>query len=513
VKSALRPHQATSIEKLRECIRRGKRHPMLQAPTGAGKTILAAAIVEAALAKNNRVAFTVPRISLVDQTVTALYEEGITDVGVIQAQHHMTDWGKPVQVCSVDTLASQGYPPASIVIVDEAHLNKRAVTKWMADKPEAIFIGLSATPWTKGLGRHYDALVQGATIGELIRDGVLCPFKVFAPARPDLTSVKTAAGDFNKVDLGRLAASDKALRGDVVETWMQMGKGRPTICFAVDCAHGRHLHECFRAAEISAAYVDARTPQDERREIERDFEKGRTEVVVNVDVLGIGVDWDIRCIILARPTKSRIRLAQNIGRGMRPAKGKDYLLVLDHSDSHLNLGFVTDFADQGMDDGKQRVNGEAREAQERLPRRCKQCHLLLQPAEDECPQCGTVAPRRRPPDALPGTLTDFDASERERQRLARKERSKFTPDERTQFYAELLGYGREKGYKDGWAANKYREKFHCWPGTKPEAATPSPVMRSWIKSRQIAWAKSKNKNEVRRIQDQRSEAREAWNEY
>src|SRR3954447_23159314 len=100
----LRPHQRQAIEMLRFSLGSGKRRPVLQAPTGFGKTRLAAAVVEGALAKQKRVIFAVPALSLVDQTVEAFWNEGIRDIGVIQGMHPMTDWCRPVQVVSVQTL-------------------------------------------------------------------------------------------------------------------------------------------------------------------------------------------------------------------------------------------------------------------------------------------------------------------------------------------------------------------------------------------------------------------------
>jgi hypothetical protein len=97
----LHPHQERALEALRLSLGSGKRRPMLQAPTGAGKTILAAAIVERALAKGKQVLFTVPALELVDQTVERFFEEGITDIGVMQGQHVMTNMQRQVQVASV----------------------------------------------------------------------------------------------------------------------------------------------------------------------------------------------------------------------------------------------------------------------------------------------------------------------------------------------------------------------------------------------------------------------------
>src|ERR1700677_4397963 len=118
----LRPYQQQALDDIRASVRGGVRRLVVQAATGAGKTKLAAAIVEGALGKNGRVAFIVPAIALVDQTVEVFWNEGIRDVGVIQANHEMTDWSKPVQICSIQTIKRRkAYPDATVVIFDEIH--------------------------------------------------------------------------------------------------------------------------------------------------------------------------------------------------------------------------------------------------------------------------------------------------------------------------------------------------------------------------------------------------------
>ena len=144
----LRPHQERAIEALGRSIASGHRRPMLQAPTGIGKTLTAAHIIRRARDKGNRVILTVPALPLVDQTVEALEAEGIHCVGVVQANHPRTDREQPVQVCSAQTLARRQKPDAAIVLVDEAHMMFKSVHDWMADPDWARvpFIGLSATP-------------------------------------------------------------------------------------------------------------------------------------------------------------------------------------------------------------------------------------------------------------------------------------------------------------------------------------------------------------------------------
>jgi superfamily II DNA or RNA helicase len=102
-----------------------------------------------------------------------------------------------------------------------------------------------------------------------------------------------------------------ALVADVVETWITHGKGRPTLCFAVDRAHAMHLQQKFIASGITAEYIDAYTDAIVRRAIAERFHNGGVEIVRNVGCLTTGIDWDVRCIILARPTKSEMLSCSN----------------------------------------------------------------------------------------------------------------------------------------------------------------------------------------------------------
>ncbi|MGB3391157.1 MAG: DEAD/DEAH box helicase, partial [Pseudaminobacter sp.] len=322
------PHQQTAIDLIWRSMAEGRRRPVLMMATGAGKTKTAAAIIKRALAKGKHVVFVVPALELIEQTIKAFRREGILEIGVIQANHPETDPTRPVQVASAQTLARRAFPKADLVIVDEAHRVQRRVFEWMRLCPKLPFIGLSATPWTKGLGKHYDDLIIGATTQQLIREGYLSPFRVFAPSHPDLTGVRTVAGDYAEDELAEAMDKPK-LTADVVSTWLKLGENRPTLCFAVNRAHARSLERDFRQAGVPVGYVDGNTEKDERDNVRAAFERGDLRVVVNVGVLTTGVDWDVRCLILARPTKSEMLYVQIIGRGLRSAQGKQDCLLRD----------------------------------------------------------------------------------------------------------------------------------------------------------------------------------------
>ena len=384
---------------------------MLQAPTGFGKTLTAAHIIQRALDKGNRVIFTVPALSLIDQTVTAFAAEGIECVGVMQGYHPGTDGEQPVQVCSAQTLARRQKPDAAIVIVDEAHLAFKSVHEWMADPEWARvpFIGLSATPWTRGLGKHFDDLIIAARTGDLIEQGYLSPFVVFAPSEPDLSGVRTVAGDFHEGELAE-ACDTSTLVGDVIDTWLKRGEDGPTLCYGVNHAHAEHLQQRFVEAGVAAEYIDCFTELQDRERIFDRFRAGTTRVIANVATLAIGIDLDVRCIVDARPTRSEMLFVQTIGRGLRTAPGKDRLTVLDHAVNHLRLGLVTDIHHDRLDDGEaRRGKNDSPKRAEPLPVLCAFCKAVLPRMSRVCDQCGTAREAKTDVRHVDGELVELGA--------------------------------------------------------------------------------------------------------
>ena len=166
---------------LRQSLRAGHKRPVLQAPTGFGKTVLAAHIVAGALWKENRVAFVAPMLNLIDQTFERFRENGIdpAHMGVTQGDHPWRRPHAPVQICSAQTLARRGFPEVDLAVVDECHLRFDVIDRWMAVQPEMIFVGLSATPWSAGMADYCSDLIVPTSISELIAVGKLSPFRVW----------------------------------------------------------------------------------------------------------------------------------------------------------------------------------------------------------------------------------------------------------------------------------------------------------------------------------------------
>ncbi len=474
-----RAHQAQAIDMLRDSLRRGCLHPLLWLATGAGKTFIAALILRMALDKGKRIIFCVDAISLIDQTVQAFYRAGIPEIGVIQANHPMTDYSKPVQVASVQTLSRRGLEglDADLVIVDEAHRMHTIVSEWMEAWDKIPFIGLSATPWSKGLGKLYDDLICPISMQELIDLKYLVPPRVFAPSIPDLSNVKTVRGDYHEGQIADVMGEEKLI-ADVVGTWLEKGENRPTLVFAVDRAHARKLEERFKRAGVGAGYIDANTSVRDRKAIEAQLGAGEIQVVCNVGCLTTGIDWAVGAIVLARPTKSEMLFVQMVGRGLRVNPPWEDCLVFDHAGNCLRLGMPQHIAHDELDTTK-KGQRQAAKKKPSLPVECGRCDFLMEKSLAVCPNCG----QERVP------LIDVEEGAGDLEEVNAK-KVKASIEDKQEFFSALLMIARERNYSTGWAAHKYREKFGVWPNTlaKVPGYVPQSV-RGWVKSRQIAYAK------------------------
>jgi DNA repair protein RadD len=488
------PHQERAIAELRAHMLSGTRRVMIMLPTGGGKTRLAAEIIKSALGKGKRISFVVPRLSLVDQTISAFAADGIHCVGVMQGHHPETDAEQPVQVISAATLARRQRPQADLVIIDEAHLLHKATLQWLTapDQKHVKFVGLSATPWTCGLNRFWDSLIIGATISELIDAGHLSPFRAFAPSEPDLAGIRNVAGDFHEGELAERCDTAK-LVGDVVSEWLKRGEERPTLAYGVNRKQAQHIQQRFLEIGVACEYVDAFVDRHERERIFDAYRRGEIKIISSVATIEVGVDLPMTaCIIDARPTKSRMAFVQRFGRGLRAAPNKVDCIYIDHGGNCLRLGLPTDIHQNHLDDGTKAKNSKKREAKERgepLPKLCDECAAVIPPKAKECPGCGAPVLTRMGVKHEPGELNELGA--------LRSGKAEPTIAEKAIFHAELRGLAAARGYADGWISHKFKERFGTWPNDprirSGPSLSPSLQTRNWIISRQIAFSKARGR--------------------
>lgn len=493
----LRPYQLAAEHKTRSALARGRKRVTLYLPTGGGKTLTATSIITKAVAKGTKVVFLANRKQLISQTSAVLRRYGI-DHGILQAENTCRLY-EQVLVASIDTVHVRGLPDdVGLIIIDECHgvAGSAKYRALLAKYNNVPVVGLTATPFAAGMGKHYpelagalfQELVVGSTIKELIDEGYLVDCDIYAPSEPDLKGVKSAKGidgllDYNQSDIE--AATDKPeLIGDILTHWRKLANGKQTVVFATSIAHSKHIVEQFRSAGVGAEHIDYWADDDERAAILGRFARGEIMVLSNVALLSEG--WDCpacEVMILARPTRSLIRFIQMVGRVLRPADGKTRALLLDHSGSTSRLGHPCDDLPLALDDGKPKASAsEKKERAEPLPKACPSCSFMKPAKVHACPKCGFEPERQS--DVLVG---DGELVKVDRKKPIKRETGQW-------IYSQLLAYAETKGYKSGWAFHKYFEFTGKEArGLRQVGAVPTPEILGWIKSRQIAAAKAQQK--------------------
>jgi superfamily II DNA or RNA helicase len=473
---------------------------MLVAPTGAGKTVIAAAIVQGAVKKGKRCLFLVHRRELAVQASRKLYDAGI-DAGMVVPGFPPRPQ-QSVQIASIQSLtaralrsATMDLPAADLVVIDEAHHATAATYGTILTAyPDAVILGLSATPARsdgRGLGRVFDCIVECPTVAELTAMGFLVPTRIFGPPDPpDLKGIKVARGDYVERELAE--RMDKpTLIGDIVMHYLRHGERRPAVAFAVNVAHSVHLADSFNAAGISAAHLDGTTPVDERDDILARLASGSLDVVTNCAVLTEG--WDCpaaSCAILARPTKSLGLYRQMAGRVLRTHPGKTDAIIIDHAGLTFAHGYINDEITWTLRDDHrvQNKSHASRMSQKGVTlAQCPECSGIRFRGQP-CPSCGW-RPRRGAEiiEVVDADLALIDGNNIKKQN--------WNDIAKSYFHAQLLYIARQKSYKPKWAYYKYLEKFGHPPrlNVAPEPEPPTPETLAWIKSRQIAYAKMKQK--------------------
>lgn len=428
MKLELRDYQLAAFEQAREHIRSGARSVLINAPTGSGKTVLASAIMEMAASKGKRANFVVDRLSLINQTSETFDRYGL-DHGVVQGMHPRYRPSQPLQVCSVQTVAKRGWPigadhqHADLDVFDEAHVLHKAHKARIQQRKRdfdgicGVVVGLTATPFTKGLAQWFDAVVNVTTTRKLIEAGWLVPYRVFSCAEPNMKGVSVkSTGEWDERE-----TSGRALEvvGDVVAEYLKHGEGRKFICSAVDTAHVEELRRQFLAAGINVATYTYRDSEEDRDDTVTEFRKPNSSIrgLITVTAASRGFDVpDVSCIIMARPLrKSLAEHIQLLGRGLRiaPEAGKVDCLVLCHSGNMARFWQeceeLFDFGIEGLDDGKPKKKKAEQPKKEPEPVKCPSCRSLHKPMPF-CPSCGHEYPKKQAVQHVPGTLKELVAT-------------------------------------------------------------------------------------------------------
>ena len=489
----LRGYQEAILGKLRQAFIEGHRSVVLAAPTGAGKTEMAMALLSAAAENGKRAAMVLDRVVLCNQTSARLDSYGM-DHGVMQAGHWRFRPGERIQVCSAQTLEKRGSMPGmKLLIVDECHNTRKQTVEFIKNHPGVYVVGLTATPFTKGLGKIYRAVVSAITTRELVELKMLAPLRVYIAKEIDMTGAKKVAGEWSSAE-----AEERGIKitGDVVSEWVKkthevFGGPRKTVVFAAGVKHAADLAQKFTDAGYNFLSLSYKDDDEFKAEAITEFSKPDSSIMglIATDILTKGFDVpDVMIGVSARPfTKSLSSHVQQMGRVMRQAEGKDFALWLDHSGNYLR--FAEDWEDiyangiTELDDGKEKAKKEPTE-KEKEAAKCPRCNAFWPGRSDVCACCGFVRPQRNDVTEKAGELVEYNSA------------GKKLPgrDERQAFYSQLLGLAAERNYKPGWAFYKYEEKFGVQPkGLLREPMDAGDTVRRWVTSRNIRNAKARQR--------------------
>lgn len=481
-----RPHQLTSLKKLKDGAMAGHRKQVLMAPTGSGKSITALMLIHQALKKGKRAMFVANRNTIIGQISEAADSFGLGDYGIIQSGSWRYDLTRPFQIASVQTLARRSWPEVDLIVIDEVQYRYETWVKNI-DATSAHVLSLSATPFSKGLGKLFTNLVNAATMHELTQQGILVPMRVMSCKQIDMDGAKTANGEWQD---SSAAERGMEIVGDVVAEWLSHAENRKTIVFGATIHHCEEMARQFSEAGVIASVFSAHTKDDERKEILDEFRKpdSMIRVLISVEALAAGFDVpDIGCVVDCRPLrKSLSTFIQMIGRGLRssPSTGKENCIIMDHSGNFIR--FADDFSDiyyNGLDelDAGEKLDKEIRNnKKDKLPDKCPSCGFS--PCGKRCISCGHERKPKGLIEHVPGVMTE--AVMIGKNKLA---------DTKKNLYEQICTYTRAHGTpgkEAGWAYHLFKGitgsdpspfwKFDSQPDVQISEATNNQIMRERI---------------------------------
>jgi len=447
----LRDYQDDLIDGARGAFREGYKSVLLQLPTGGGKTVTSAVMVRNTVAKGNVAWWLVHRREIINQASATFSSLGIPH-GLVMGGA-VTDPMARVQIGSIQTVARRLHrlPPPNIIVFDEAHhMGARQYQDVFDAFPDAVKLGLTATPARldgKGLGNWFQRLIEGPTVSLLIERGALSPYRLFAPATPDLAGVKSLGGDYKRDALSKIM-DRPSIVGDAVAHYQRLASGKRAVVFACSIEHSRNIVAQFQSAGITAEHVDGSMDTATRDATIGRFVSGETLILSNVDLFGEGFDVPaIETVIMLRPTQSLSLYLQQVGRGLRPMEGKEAAIILDHAGNSLRHGLPDDDREWSLAD---RAKKKRAEAAETPVRQCPECYRVYRPAP-KCPGCGHAAPvAARVVEEVEGVLAEIDAAALKRE-AKREEGSCRT-------LQDWQALAARRGYSSGWAWHRFNAR-------------------------------------------------------
>lgn len=377
-----RPYQTSLVFEIVKMFANGHNRLIVQLPTGGGKTQIASDLVTRARAK--RILYIVPSDEILDQTSRTLAHAKIAHV-TLTAGRKLNLAGVTCLLAMSQTLARRlgtemfaDWRP-DLIFVDEAHKlieqHRRVLDQWPCP-----VIGLSATPVRldgKPLNELWPVLICGPSIKSLQRQGFLVSCRTVNAFMPDLSSIRRRGADFDPEQLDAAYSSARVV-AQAPNWWLKFARGKRTIAFTSGVHSSMRMVDAYRRRGIRAEHVDGTTPSAQREAALDRLRKHQIDVLFNCNLFVEGLDLvEVECVQLLTATESLSRFMQQVGRGLRPARGKRELLLLDHGGNSARHDRVD--ADRDWYRG-----GISVEAQKKT---CICCGTLIDADRNLCPSC------------------------------------------------------------------------------------------------------------------------------
>lgn len=330
----LRPYQKEASKSILEEWKKGTRSCLLTLPTGCGKTIVFADVIQNVLREGGKTLILAHRAELLDQAADKIHKVTGLGCAVEKAEQTAEDSWFNVTVGSIQSMNEKRLdrikPTAySHIIIDEAHHTlAQSYMRVLEHFKEAKVLGVTATADRgdkRNLGVVFDRVAYELSLPQAIRDGWLVPIRALT-LPISMTISHAGAGDYNITDC---ASAIEPYLQTIAEQIKENAADRKTVCFLPLIATGQKFLAMLQSLGIDAREVNGES-QDRAETLEWFSKAGRGAVLINAMLLTEG--WDepsADCICVLRPTKVRSLYTQMVGRGTRLSPGKKDLLLLD----------------------------------------------------------------------------------------------------------------------------------------------------------------------------------------
>jgi len=351
-KEGLRDYQVEDKKSILEAL---KAHQSIiySLPTGGGKSVVAADLIDDYVKEGKRIFFTVHRRKLLKQMQSHLDSKNIEsgflygkDTSVLDKQVAMGSINTAQRSDRLFLIADQKY---DVLFIDEAHRAistgyNKLIEEMVLANPEIKIIGLTATPYRldkKDLSKNFQLIVESQETTEtLIQKGYLANYRIYStPTHLFNNEVETNSnGDFRMSQMSQYMRK-KELMDYAIESYKRYADNKQMLVYCVDVDHARAtVNSYVEAGYTSIDIITGKTPEGKRNQLYDNFESGDLRILVSVETMTEGVDLPMCSVIQSlRPTKSLTLYLQMIGRGMRPY-GDEELIILDNSMNYSRLG-------------------------------------------------------------------------------------------------------------------------------------------------------------------------------